>query len=179
MRVSRLLLNRSVLWLVLGIAVWVQSGISLHALTLLLGLALLVDGVIQVVHSVGSVGPNGRWAGFVGIAQGVLSFLIRSITAQQVLIYLAFWGIATGIIAIVVALRERKHDGGNFWFVLAGVAALGFGFLLLSRSRRDMSSVLALIPIGAVGFAIVLAVLAVAAYIGEARRSNSAVGTRA
>jgi uncharacterized membrane protein HdeD (DUF308 family) len=178
MRVSRLLLNRSLLWLVLGITVWMQPGIALTSLTLLLGVALLIDGVLQVVHALGGAGQNGRWAGFVGIAQGVLSFLIHSITPQQVLIYLAFWGIATGSIEMIVALRERKQ-GGHLWFVLAGVAGLGFGLLLLSRARDYVGSLLGFIAIGTMAFAIVLAALAVAAYLVAARRSNSAVGTRA
>jgi uncharacterized membrane protein HdeD (DUF308 family) len=179
MRVSRLLLQRSVLWLVLGIAVWVQPGTSLTSLALLVGMPLLIDGVIQVAYAIGSGDQRGRWAGFVGIAQGVLSFLIRSITPLEMLIYLACWGIATGCIEIFFVLRERKQRSDVFWLLLAGVAALGFGLLLFSRARRDVSSVTSLISIGAVGLAIVLAALAVGAHVGEARRSNSAVGTRA
>jgi uncharacterized membrane protein HdeD (DUF308 family) len=178
MRVSRLLLNRSIVWLTFGIAVWVQPGISLTSLALLLGMALLLDGVIQVVHAIGTAGRVGRWAGFMGIAQGVLSFLIRSVSAVEVLIYLAFWGIATGVIEILSLLRVREPAGDPLWPGLAGVAALAFGLLLLSRARRDVPSVLALVSIGAVAFAIVLAALALAAYISEARRSNGALGTR-
>jgi len=179
MHVSRLLLERSVLWLVLGIAVWVQPGISLTSLTLLLGMAILLDGVIQAVHAIGNAGQKGRWAGFVGIAQGVLSFLIRHITPEQVVIYLAFWGIATGIIEVVVAIRERKQGGGTLWYGLAGLASLALGLLLLSRGRDYVSVSFGIVAIGTIAFAIVLAVLAVAAHIGEVRRSNSAVGTRA
>ncbi|HEU4624508.1 MAG TPA: DUF308 domain-containing protein [Steroidobacteraceae bacterium] len=177
MRSSRLLLERSVLWLVLGSVAWVRPGITLTSLTLLLGIALLIDGMLQLVHSIGTGGREGRWAGFVGIAQGVLSFLIRHITPQQVLIYLACWGIATGVIEIAVALREGRVE--SFWSVLAGAASLGFGCLLLSRNARDVTTVLGLIGLCALAFGVVLAVLALGAYLGESRRSNSALGTPA
>ena len=72
-------------------------------------------------------------AGLAGIGVGVLTFFNPGVTALTLLVYIAIWAIATGLLEIVAAIRLRKEIEGEFWLVLAGLASVGFGMLLVAR----------------------------------------------
>jgi uncharacterized membrane protein HdeD (DUF308 family) len=71
--------------------------------------------------------------GLLGILAGLLAFVMPGITALGLLILIAAWAIATGIMELVAAVRLRKIINNEWLLVLAGIASVLFGILLLLR----------------------------------------------
>jgi uncharacterized membrane protein HdeD (DUF308 family) len=158
-------LLRGVVWILFGIVVFTQPGISLVTLTLLFGAFALVDGIGNVVSAVGGRQEYQNWwvlllAGLAGIVVGVLTFVSPGVTALGLLYFIAIWAIATGILAIVAAIHLRKEIEGEFWLGLAGFASVVFGVLLVARPGAGALTVLWLIASYAIAFGVMLVILA-------------------
>jgi uncharacterized membrane protein HdeD (DUF308 family) len=153
-------LLRGLIWVLFGIVVLTQPGISLVALALTFGAFVLADGITNVVSAVGGRKENEHWgilllAGLCGVGVGILTFLSPGLTALALLFYLAIWAIATGLLELAAAIRLRKEIEGEFWLGLAGVASIAFGVFLAARPGAGALSVLALIG----GFSIALGLI--------------------
>ena len=172
-------LLRGVLWVLFGICVLAQPGISLVTLTLLFGAFALADGIVKVGSAIGGRNEHEHWgvlllAGLCGIGVGILTFMSPGITALVLLFYIAVWAIAIGLMELVVAIRLRKEIEGEFWLGLAGVASIIFGVLLMARPGAGALSVLAMIG----GFAIVIGLIEIVFAIrarGFVNRARAAV----
>jgi len=104
-------LLRGVLWVLFGICVLAQPGISLVTLTLLFGAFALADGIVKVGSAIGGRSEHEHWgvlllAGLCGIGVGILTFMSPGITALVLLFYIAVWAIAIGLMELVVAKWE-------------------------------------------------------------------------
>jgi uncharacterized membrane protein HdeD (DUF308 family) len=158
-------LLRGVVWLLFGIAIFAQPGISLVSLTLTFGFFALADGAGSVATAIGGRKEHEDWwvlllMGLVGIGVGVLTFMRPDVTALGLLFYIAIWAIATGLLAIVAAIRLRKEIEGEFWLGLSGLASLFFGVALMARPDAGALAVLWLIGGYAMAFGALLIVLA-------------------
>ena len=154
-------LLRGVIWVLFGIAVFIQPAITLVALTMLFGAFVLVDGVAAVANAIGGRGEHENWwvlllVGLCGIAVGVLTFLTPALTALVLLYYIAFWAIGMGALQIVAAIRLRKEIEGELWLILSGVLSVAFGLLLVARPGVGALSVLWLIAFYAIVFGVTL-----------------------
>lgn len=160
-----MMLLRGVVWSVLVTIIIAQPAIPIRAVGLLAGTIMVMDGILTIVNAADRLmARQARWGGFIGIAMGVLAFWFRSITASQLLYYVAGWALATGLIAIIVAVRRGEALGTRFWSVFAGLATLAFGLSLLLRMRDSLRSAPGLIATCGVPFVIILFILALGAY---------------
>ena len=119
-----------------GILAFFWPGITLLSLIYLFGAYALVNGILAFV--VASRSPKGYprfgsliFEGILSIAAGVIAFFVPGITALALLVLIAAWAIITGIFEIVAAVRLRKVIANEWLLVLAGLASIGFGVLLL------------------------------------------------
>jgi uncharacterized membrane protein HdeD (DUF308 family) len=138
-------LLRGVAGVAFGIITVMAPGISLAALVLLWGAYAFADGVLALVTAIRRVGEGGRWwllllEGLVGIAAGVLTLLIPSITAIALLYLIAAWALVTGALEIAAAIRLRKVISNEWLLALSGVASLIFGVLLIVFPRAGTPS---------------------------------------
>jgi uncharacterized membrane protein HdeD (DUF308 family) len=159
------LLLRGLIWTLFGVVVFVQPGISLLTLTLLFGAFALTDGLAYLVSAIGGRREYDNWwhlllAGIAGIGVGVLTILAPGVTALGLLYAIAIWAIATGVLAIVTAIRLRREIEGEFWLAAAGLASVVFGLLLVARPGAGALTVLWLIAGYALAFGVILIVLA-------------------
>jgi len=155
-------LLRGVAWIVFGILVFRQPGISLVALTFTFGAFALVDGVANISTAIGGRKEHEHWwvlllAGLCGIGVAALTFLSPGLTALALLFYIATWAVAVGLLEFVAAIRLRKEIEGEFWLALAGLGSIAFGLFLMARPGLGVLSVLLLIA----GYAIALGVILV------------------
>ncbi len=97
---------------------------------------------------------------------GALTWLSPAITALSLLIYIAAWTLATGVLQIVAAVRLRKEIPNEWWLILTGLVSIAFAFLVLWRPLAGALAVLWLIG----SWAIVCGIL----LIGVALRLRSA-----
>lgn len=160
-----LLVLRGLAAIAFGVLTWLRPGISLAALVLLFGAYALVDGVLGVWMAISGRKMNEYWwvlllAGLVGIGVGVVAFLAPGITALALLFYIALWAIATGVLQIVAAIRLRREIRGEWWLILAGLASVVFGGILIARPASGALALLWLIATYAVVFGVLLLLLA-------------------
>ena len=158
-------LLRGLFWILFGIVLFARPGISLLSLTLALGVILFIDGVINVVNAISGRKEHDDWwvlllVGLAGIGIGLLTFYNPAATALAVVLYVAIWAIATGLLEIVAAVRLRKQIEGEFWLALAGIASVAFGVLLAARPGVGALTILWLIGVYAIAFGVILLLLA-------------------
>ena len=165
-------LIRGFLWILFGIVLFVEPGLSLVTLALIFGLFVLADGIGNIVSAVGGRDQHEYWwllliVGLCGIGIGLLSIFNPALTALALLFYIAIWAIVTGVLQVVAALRLRQEIEGEFWLILGGLASIAFGVLVVARPGVGALSVLWLIG----AFAIVYGIL----QIGLALRARGFV----
>jgi len=111
-------------------------GATLITLVWLFGAFALVNGILSLVLAAKT--PKGYpkvgsliFGGLLGILAGLLAFVMPGITALGLLILIAAWAIVTGIMELVAAVKLRKIINNEWLLVLAGIASVVFGVLLL------------------------------------------------
>src|SRR3989442_10503023 len=107
---------RGILAILLGLAAIVLPGVTLAVLITLFGAYALVDGVLAVIAGVRAAERHERWwspvlKGLAGIAAGVVTFVQPALTALALLYLIGRWGIVTGILEIVAAVRPPPVPG--------------------------------------------------------------------
>jgi uncharacterized membrane protein HdeD (DUF308 family) len=126
-----MLLLRGVAAIIFGLLALAWPGMTLLTLILFYGAFVLVDGVLAIVAAItgGTMAP--RWwlaiVGLLGIAAGLLTFLMPGLTAIVLLYLIAGWAIATGAFQIVGAIRLRKEIDNEWYLILCGVVSVLFG----------------------------------------------------
>jgi uncharacterized membrane protein HdeD (DUF308 family) len=129
---------RGVLAILFGVLTFVYPGITLLTLLLLFGAYALVDGVFLVVSAITNRRGEPRWValligGLLGIGAGVVTLLWPGITAVALLALVAVWAIVIGIAEVAAGIRLRREIVGEWILILAGILAVAFGALLITR----------------------------------------------
>jgi uncharacterized membrane protein HdeD (DUF308 family) len=123
---------RGVLAIVFGILAIVQPLAALGALVLVFGVWAFIDGIDALALAVSGWRS---WQlvvlGLVGIAAGIFTFARPGITAIGLYAAVAAWSIARGIMELAVAIELRKRVEGELWLVVAGIASILFGVLMI------------------------------------------------
>jgi uncharacterized membrane protein HdeD (DUF308 family) len=129
---------RGLLGILFGILAFIMPGPTLLGLVLLFGAYSIADGVFNIVGAFRAEGEESRWwvlliEGVVGIAAGVIAFVLPGLTALALVYLIAGWAIATGVLEIVAAIRLRRQIRGEWIMALAGVLSIVFGVLIAIR----------------------------------------------
>ena len=158
-----LLAVRGGLALVFGL-VAIFSRITLGDVVLLFGLYVFVDGLGSIVSALRSgVGVEVSWPllleGAVGVVLGVIVW--GSPHIPSALLYLiATWGIITGILEIVSAMRLPSPSTSQWCLALSGVSSVLIGMLLLGLPAAGVASVVRLLGLYAFVFGALILVAA-------------------
>src|SRR5216683_4021059 len=125
------LLLRGICAILFGVLTFVWPGITLLTLVLLYGAYALVDGVLALAEAVMGGAPAPRWwlalVGLLGIAVGIMTFAWPGITALVLLLFIAGWAIATGVLQIIGAIKLRKEIDNEWLLILGGIISVLFG----------------------------------------------------
>jgi uncharacterized membrane protein HdeD (DUF308 family) len=119
-----------------GVVAFVSPGITLASLILLFGFFVLVDGVFSLLAAWQGRKVDEDWwlgvlRGVLGILLGALTFRNPGLTALVLVLYIAAWALAGGILEIATAIRLRDQIEGEWLLALAGVASIAFAGLVL------------------------------------------------
>jgi uncharacterized membrane protein HdeD (DUF308 family) len=149
-----------------GVLAFVWPQITLTALVFLWGAYALVDGAFAIAAGVKSHGDNKRWwvlllEGILGVAAGLVAFLVPGITALALLVLIAAWAMVTGAFEIAAAIQLRKHIKGEWLLALAGVASVLFALALLFNPAAGALALVWLIGAYSIVFGVLLIVLGV------------------
>jgi len=134
-----LLLLRGIAAIVFGVLTFVWPGLTLLTLLFLYGAFALVDGILSLVAAVMGGAPAPRWwlaiVGVLGLAAGILTFAWPGVTALVLLLFIAFWAIATGVMQIVGAIKLRKEIDNEWLLIFCGVLSVVFGLILIAQPQ--------------------------------------------
>jgi uncharacterized membrane protein HdeD (DUF308 family) len=127
---------RGVLAIAFGIIALMWPGLTLGVLILLFGVYAFVDGILAIVSAVRAARRHARWwpvafEGMLGIAAGVIAFLVPRAAAWAVILTVSVWALITGVLEIVAAVRLRKLVRGEWMLGLSGLLSIIVGLLLL------------------------------------------------
>jgi len=159
------LLLRGIVALLFGVLTFMQPGISLATLVLLFGAFAFADGALATWTAISHRKDTENWwvlllEGLLGIGVGALTVFNPAVTALVLVFYIAIWAIATGVLEIVIAIRLRKEIKGEWTLVLAGLASVAFGVLIMASPGPGALAVLWLIGSYAIVFGMLLVLLA-------------------
>lgn len=126
--------------IVFGTLAVLWPGITLLVLAGVFAAYCLVDGIFSIVLAMRGAGRHERWGwqalhGVVAIAAAAVAVFYPGLTILAFVTLLTIWALVTGAISIVGAFRL---DQGRGRMVLAGVASLLLGVLLLLLPQLGM-----------------------------------------
>ena len=144
-----LLLLRGIAAIVFGVLTFVWPGLTLLTLLFLYGAFALVDGILSLVAALMGGAPAPRWwlaiVGVLGLAAGILTFAWPGVTALVLLLFIAFWAIATGVMQIVGAIKLRKEIDNEWLLIFCGVLSVLFGLILIVQPQTGALALVFLI----------------------------------
>jgi uncharacterized membrane protein HdeD (DUF308 family) len=135
----RWVVGRGVLAIVFGLVALFMPGLTWMALLAVFAAYAFVDGIASVAMAVTRRQPaQVRWWmlllwGLAGIAIGAMIVFWPIRTSLAYLYLLGAWGIVTGVVEIVAAIRLRRELEGEWLLALAGVLSIAFGVVLFTR----------------------------------------------
>ena len=130
-----LLALRGLAAVLFGILAFAWPELTIFWLVCFFGAYALINGILSFVLA--AKAPKGSGivglvlGGLLSVAAGLVTFFWPALTALGLLILIAWWAIFNGIMEIVSAIRLRKVIRNEWLLVLAGVASIVFGVLLL------------------------------------------------
>ncbi|MBV9277419.1 MAG: HdeD family acid-resistance protein [Candidatus Eremiobacteraeota bacterium] len=155
-------LIRGIAGILFGVLAFLWPGVTLLVLAIMLGAYALVDGIFALVAAFSHAGPSHRgwliFEGVLGIALGILIWLFPLYSAALLVYFIAFWAIATGVVEIIAGIRLRKMVANEVLYILAGIASIVFGALVLRNPAAGAVAVIWLIA----SYAIIFGVLQIA-----------------
>jgi len=152
------LVLRGVCAVLFGVMTFIWPAISIAVLVLMWGAYAFADGILSVVGSFkgGRAGGFPWWlliTGIVGIAAGLVTLVNPAMTGLALLLLIAAFFIARGIMEIAAAVRLRNEIEHEWLLAIAGIMSVAFGVMV------------AIFP-GAGALAVVLWIAVIAVAIG-------------
>jgi uncharacterized membrane protein HdeD (DUF308 family) len=160
-----LLALRGLAGVLFGILAFVWPGITLFVLVYLFGAFAAINGLLSIILAWHAPRGYPRFGalmlgGILSIVAGLIAFLLPGLTAFGLLIMIAAWAIVIGIIEIVAAVQLRKVISNEWLLILAGIASLAFGVVLLLYPTAGALVLIWWIGAYALVFGILLMILA-------------------
>lgn len=148
---------RGIVAIAFGILAFVSPAWGITILVALFAIWAIVDGIGSLFTGIRTRKQDRSWwleilEGLVGVAAGVIAIAVPDIAGRALLLVIAAWSVATGVIEIVLAVRLRRVIRGEIWMALAGVASILFGVLLVVFPAAGALSLVWLIGAFAIAF---------------------------
>lgn len=126
---------RGVFAILFGIAAFAMPVVTMLSLVVVFAAFSFIDGVFGIIMSVRGARKGERWiwlllSGILGIAASAVALLWPGITVLAFVLLVAAWALISGTFMLVSAYR-LKIDHGRIWLVLAGIASILLGILLV------------------------------------------------
>jgi uncharacterized membrane protein HdeD (DUF308 family) len=142
----------------------IWPSVTLLTLVLLYGFFALTDGVLAIVGAIRGSEYASRWwlaiVGILGIAAGAVTLLWPGISSMVLMLCIAVWAIATGIMQIIGAISMRNAIDDEWLLVASGALSTIFGILLLTRPSAGVLALVFFISAYAIAYGAILIMLA-------------------
>ncbi len=134
---SRSLLWRGILALIVGVLAIVWPGITLGVLVALFAVLSFGGALIQGVRAFESSRAGAVFGhavvGLIYVAAGVVAIAWPGITLYVLVVCIGVWALAVGIFEIALVFFAGESASERLLFALGGLLASVFGIILLSR----------------------------------------------
>lgn len=127
-----LILLRGACAVLFGILAIAWPGITIVTLTFLFGAYAMIDGAVALWAAISGPGDKApRWwlaiVGLAGIVTGIVAFAMPLVVAELLLLFIAIWAIAIGVLQVWGAVRLRKEIDNEWTLALTGALSVLFG----------------------------------------------------
>jgi uncharacterized membrane protein HdeD (DUF308 family) len=155
------LVVRGIMAILFGALAFMLPMATLSALILVFGAYAFVDGMFAIAAAIAEREATPQWwvlllQGLLGAGVGVLTLFNPGITAVALLVYIAAWAVASGVLQVVAAVRLRHQLTAEWLLALGGVLAVGFGALLMWRPAEGALALLRAIAAFAILWGVML-----------------------
>jgi len=156
-----LLVLRGAIAVLFGVLAFSLPATTLAALVIAFGAYVLIDGTFTAAAGIAGRRMTSDWwvllvQGLVGIGLGVFTLFRPEVTAVALLIYIAAWAIAVGVLQVYAAIKLRHEITGEWWIALGGILGMLFGALLLWRPLEAALALLWMIATFAILWGVLL-----------------------
>jgi uncharacterized membrane protein HdeD (DUF308 family) len=157
------LLLRGIASIIFGILAFIWPGVALLSLVFVFGAYAIIDGILSIIAGARSP-KGGMWwmlilVGILGLAAGVVAFVLPGVTAFALVMLIAAWAFITGILEIAAAIQLRRQITGEWLMILGGAASVVFGVLLAINPGAGAMALVWIIGFYAILYGILLTVL--------------------
>jgi len=154
-------LLRGIAAIVFGSLALLWPQISISVLVLLFGIFAIADGIFSIVSELRRYGEHARWwvlvfEGVAGVGIGIVAIAWPQITAVIFVYLIASWGLITGILEILAAIRLRNELEGEWFLVLIGLLSIAFGALIFFFPDAGLIALAWILGIYAIMFGLLL-----------------------
>jgi uncharacterized membrane protein HdeD (DUF308 family) len=137
MSLSRSLLWRGLLAIVIGVVSVAWPDVTVGAIVLLFAVYAFIAAVTDGMRafSSDSAGPVFGYLllAVLSVIAGVIALVWPGITALVLTIWVAAWALVTGIIEVALAFRQGVSAGERAMWGLSGLVSIGLGIVLFIR----------------------------------------------
>lgn len=127
------LLLRGILAILVGLMAFAMPGLSLVALTLLVGLYAMIDGLVCLMFGARAGAGWLALSGLLGVGIGIYTMFRPLGTAFALIFLIGIWAMVRGVGEIVTAIRLRERISNEWALVLHGIVSIGFGVFIFAR----------------------------------------------
>jgi uncharacterized membrane protein HdeD (DUF308 family) len=152
---------RGVAGILIGIAAFAWTGLTLLVLIALFAAYLLVDGVFALVAGIRGQSWLVALEGTLGIVAGIIAIWRPGLAAVVIVYLIAVWAILTGAAELGAAYLLRRIVANEWLLVLGGIVSIVFGVLLAINPAAGLVTITWLfgaymLIFGALAFALAL-----------------------
>ena len=148
-----------------GVMILVWPGISLVALTIVVGIYALANGMTELGYAFSADGKSRRgwfvFSGLVGIAFGVMVLAWPGISSLALLYVIGAYAITIGILAIGASFQLPLDGSDTALMILGGLVAILFGIVMFVQPGAGALATLALIAAFALATGVTQLVVAI------------------
>ena len=164
---STYLIARGVLALLVGIVAVAWPRVTVYTLVIIFAVYAFVDAGMQAARAFSGLRARavvGRLLlALVDVAAGVVAIVYPGLTALTLVVIIAVWAIAFGVLELFAAFGAGETAGTRAWFVIAGLLSIAFGVVLAARPDMGAVSLAVIYGIFSLAFGISQVVLGVQA----------------
>ena len=157
-RIWWVLLVRGSASILFGITALAWPGITLASLVFVYGAYCFADGLMAFFGGYNTRFWQSLLVGLISIGAGLATFFYPGVTALALLYLIATWAVVRGVFEIMAAIKFRKIIEREWMLVLAGLASIAFGILVVLNPGAGALSILWIMGSYALVFGILLVV---------------------
>jgi uncharacterized membrane protein HdeD (DUF308 family) len=135
---------RGAMTLAFGLLVIAYPALTVFTFFVFFSINILVDGLLSLFYGVSNKSSLLTIVGILSIVLFIIMSLNPKETGAAFLFFIAFWGIITGITALVEALLQDAKLFSKLLMATLGLLYIGFGIYVL---RNPVSSVLLILNV--------------------------------